>query len=116
MPVPGQPVRGSTSGRPLMVLLDLLGQRWTLRILWELRDAPASFRVLQERCEGLSPSVLNARLKRLRELGLIERAAGGYALTAWGRDLGQHFAGLDAWAMRWAAQLPSDGIDKTGEP
>jgi DNA-binding HxlR family transcriptional regulator len=31
-------VRGSKSGRPIMALLDLLGRRWTLRILWELRE------------------------------------------------------------------------------
>ena len=31
---PGQKVRGSQSGRPIMVLLDVLGQRWTLRVLW----------------------------------------------------------------------------------
>ena len=31
-------VRGSASGRPIMVLLDLLGRRWSLRIVWELRD------------------------------------------------------------------------------
>ena len=30
-------VRGSRTGRPIMALLDLLGRRWTLRILWELR-------------------------------------------------------------------------------
>jgi len=39
-------VRGSTTGRPIMVLLDLLGRRWTLRIVWELRDAPRRFREL----------------------------------------------------------------------
>ena len=38
--LPGQPVRGSASGRPIMALLDLLGRRWALRILWELRDGP----------------------------------------------------------------------------
>lgn len=106
------PVRGSTSGRPLMVLLDLIGQRWTLRILWELRDAPASFRALQARCDGLSPSVLNARLKRLRQARLIAHAADGYALTPDGRDLGRHFAALDAWATAWAAR----GAEGAGEP
>lgn len=105
-------VRGSTSGRPLMVLLDLIGQRWTLRILWELRAAPASFRTLQARCDGLSPSVLNARLKRLRAARLIVLDADGYALTPDGRDLGRHFAALDAWATAWAAGL-SEGA---GEP
>ena len=33
-------VRGSRTGRPVMALLDLLGRRWTLRIVWELRDGP----------------------------------------------------------------------------
>ena len=32
-PVPGRRVRGSSSGRPIMALLDLLGQRWMLRAL-----------------------------------------------------------------------------------
>jgi len=38
-PRPGRPVRGSRTGRPIMALLDLLGRRWVLRILWELREA-----------------------------------------------------------------------------
>jgi len=46
--VPGKPARGSKSGRPIMVLLDLLGRRWTLRIVWELRDQPRRFRDLQD--------------------------------------------------------------------
>lgn len=36
-PRPGVPVRGSTSGRQIMALLDILGRRWVLRIFWELR-------------------------------------------------------------------------------
>lgn len=106
-PTPGTPVRGSTSGRPLMALLDILGQRWTLRILWELRGAPASFRDLQARCDAISPTVLNARLKMLRDLDLVVLGDTGYCLTPWGRDLGSHFARLDQWATHWAAR--SDG-------
>src|SRR5204863_8999581 len=61
--------------RPIVRLLDLLGRRWTLRVLWELRDGGAfTFRVLQERCGGLSSSVLNARLAELRDAGIVERA------------------------------------------
>ena len=41
-------VRGSRSGRPVMALLDLLGRRWTLRIIWELREDRALTRVLSE--------------------------------------------------------------------
>ena len=43
-PRPGVPVRGSTTGRPLMAALDLLGQRWTLRVIWELRADALGFR------------------------------------------------------------------------
>ncbi|HJV56497.1 MAG TPA: transcriptional regulator, partial [Methylomirabilota bacterium] len=37
-PRPGWPVRGSRTGRPIMALMDLLGRRWALRVIWELRD------------------------------------------------------------------------------
>ena len=60
-----------------MAALDLLGRRWTLRVLWELRDgSAASFRELRERCDTMSTSVLNQRLTELREAGLVEHRRG----------------------------------------
>lgn len=96
-------VRGSRTGRPIMVLLDLLGRRWTLRVIWELRDEPLTFRALQERVDGISPSVLNARLRALREAGLIDRSEGeGYVLTDQAIELAELLLPLDAWARGWA--------------
>ncbi len=87
--------------RPIVRLLDLLGRRWTLRVLWELRDGEAfTFRVLQERCGGLSSSVLSARLAELRDAGIVERAGGGYRLSASGRALEEPLLALNAWANR----------------
>ena len=84
-----------------MRLLDLLGRRWTLRVLWELRDGEAStFRSLQERCGGLSSSVLSARLAELRDAGIVERADGGYRLSDSGRALTEPLLALNAWANR----------------
>ena len=85
-----------------MVLLDLLGQRWALRILWELRDGRLTFRHLQSRCDAVSPSVLNARLKTLRSGGIVDLEADGYGLTASGRELGEQLVNLDVWARKWA--------------
>jgi DNA-binding HxlR family transcriptional regulator len=100
---PGRPVRGSTTGRPLMVALDLLGRRWSLRILWELRDGPLGARALRERCDGMSPSVLYDRLGELIDAGLIaKREDQSYELSAMGRSLGKALAPLDQWARRWA--------------
>ena len=58
-------VRGSRTGRPIMVVLDLLGRRGALRILWELRAGPLTFRALQAASES-NPSLVNTRLAELR--------------------------------------------------
>jgi DNA-binding HxlR family transcriptional regulator len=103
-PLPGRPVRGSSSGRPLMAALDLLGRRWTLRILWELRDGGLGARALRRRCDDMSSSVLYGRLVDLRAAGLIAQAGDeAYELTSVGRELGDAIAPLQQWADRWAA-------------
>lgn len=114
-PLPGRRVRGSRTGRPVMALLDLLGRRGTLRLLWELRDGhPQSFRLLRASADGISPSVLNTRLKELREARLVELADEGYVLTRHGMELTHHLGPLNRWAHGWAnhtdladAQLPA---------
>lgn len=109
-PRPGRPVRGSTTGRPLMAALDLLGQRWTLRVLWELRDGPLGPRAMLTRCAGLSSSVLYRRIRDLEGAGLVSRRhEGGYALTDLGRDLGDAIAPLDRWSRRWAEDRAGRG-------
>ena len=102
-PRPGRPVRGSTTGRPLMAALDLLGRRWALRILWELRDGPLGARALRERCDGMSSSVLYERLRELAGAGLVEQDEDErYRLTRQGASLGAAIEPLDRWARRWA--------------
>jgi DNA-binding HxlR family transcriptional regulator len=94
-------VRGSRTSRPIMVLLDLLGRRWSLRILWELRAAPLTSRALRTACDEASPTVLQARLSELREAGFVELGeAGGYRLTALGRELCETFMPLHRFAER----------------
>jgi DNA-binding HxlR family transcriptional regulator len=102
-PRPGKPVRGSTTGRPIMAAMDLLGRRWALRIIWELRDGPVGARALLARCEGLSSSVLYQRLGELTATGLAAATDAGYELTPLGAGLGRALAPLDAWADEWAA-------------
>jgi DNA-binding HxlR family transcriptional regulator len=106
-PAPGQPVRGSSTGRPIMALLDLLGRRWALRVVWELRDDPLAFRALQERCGGVSSSVLNERLRELRDAGAVDHGEGGYLLTGEGRRLLDAFGPLSEWAERWERRAGS---------
>ena len=105
-PRPGRAVRGSRTGRPIMALMDLLGRRWALRVVWELREDRLTFRALQEACGGVSPSVLNERLRELRESGLLDSmGTDGYGLTALGRELIEQFLPLVAWSTKWTAAI-----------
>lgn len=105
-PQPGKPVRGSTTGRPIMALLDLLGRRWVLRILWELRDDALGFRELQARCDGMSSSVLAARLGDMTAAAIVAKDGDEhYALTDEGRALLGALGGLNDWAERWARRM-----------
>lgn len=98
-------MRGSSTGRPLMAALDLLGRRWSLRVLWELRHGPLGARALRARCDDMSPSVLYQRLAELTDAGLVERADDQrYQLTQIGRDLGAALDPLDRWARRWTKE------------
>jgi DNA-binding HxlR family transcriptional regulator len=94
-----------------MVVLDLLGRRWALRVLWELRDEGVpTFRELQARCGHISSSVLNERLRELREAGIVAEPVGrGYRLTDEGHGLLQALAPIDAWSRRWAERAPPRG-------
>ena len=101
---PGVPVRNSQSGQPIMAALDLLGRRWSLRILWCLRQGERkSSRVLQTECGISSPNVLMSRLKELRESGIVNlEEGGGYALTGLGLKLINALGPLAAWSDQWA--------------
>ena len=96
-------VRGSRTGRPIMALLDLLGRRWTLRIIWELReDRALTSRALRTACDEASPTIMQARLSELREAGFVELVQGdGYRLTALGKELSENFLPLHRFAERW---------------
>lgn len=105
IPRPGRNVRGSRSGRPIMAALDLLGRRWALRILWELRAGPLPFRALRAACGDVSPAVLNTRLSELREAGIVASTTDGYAVTTMGQELAASLQPLSAWAQRWSRRL-----------
>jgi DNA-binding HxlR family transcriptional regulator len=90
------------SRHPINELLDLLGRRWALRILWELREGPLPFRRLRAACGQVSTSVLSQRLRELRAAGIVELDVHDYGLTEQGAELGEHLVALSAWARRWA--------------
>jgi DNA-binding HxlR family transcriptional regulator len=96
------------AGRPVEFALDLLGRRWAMRLVWELRRTALSFSELRRRT-GISPTVLSARLEELGEAGVVERDAGRrYRLSGPGRELARVLYELN----RWAEQA---GVSSRGE-
>lgn len=111
MPATGKAVRGSRTGRPIMVLLDLLGRRWALRILWELRERSLTSRALREACDDASPTVIQSRVAEMREAGwLALNPAGGYGLTASGQELLATLTPLHQFAERWSQRETTAAI------
>jgi len=105
IPIPGKPVRGSKTGVPIMALFDLLGRTWAMGVIWQLQNGPYTFRELQERCESISPSILNSRIKDLKEADIVERTLDGYQLTERGNELIKLLLPFGEWSMNWAKEV-----------
>ncbi len=87
--------------------LDVVGNRWTLLIIRELRPGPRRFIDLVDGLPGISRKLLTERLRDLERDGVITRrqlpppvARQVYELTEEGRDLATAMAPLIAWGAR----------------
>jgi DNA-binding HxlR family transcriptional regulator len=91
--------------------LNVLGQKWVLRIIRALGEETQRFCELQDALGGANSATLSQRLKLLEDEGLIDRRTVStvppwveYSLTDKGADLGRAIGGIDRWAERWASQ------------
>lgn len=97
---------------PLLMLVDLLGRRHALALLWELRGGPQPFRALA-RTVGAPEPAATQRLRELRDSGLVEvDEAGDYRLTAHGRRLQGTLDPLAAFAGSWHRLTPRQRIPR----
>ena len=92
---------------PVAHSLDIVGDRWALLVVRELRLGPKRFSDLQASLPRAGPNVLAARLRELTETGVLVRRrlpppAGSpvYQLTEWGAELEPVFEALARWGMR----------------
>ncbi len=93
---------------PVAEAAKLFGDKWTLIVLRDLADGPRRFTELAHSGEGISPSVLTARLRELEERRLITRTSYNeipprveYALTQKGLDALPVVDALRAYGARW---------------
>jgi DNA-binding HxlR family transcriptional regulator len=91
--------------------LNVLGQKWVMRIIRALGERTQRFCELQDALGGANSATLSQRLKLLEDEELIERREVSvvppwveYSLTAKGDDLRDAIGGIDRWAERWSAR------------
>lgn len=84
--------------------LDLIGERWALLVVRELLHGPKRFAELRRGLFSASPNVLSQRLRELQQGGVVQRAGGGYELTARGRELHPLLLALGRWGARSTAR------------
>jgi len=90
--------------------LNVLGQKWVMRIVRVLGERTQRFCELQDALGGANSATLSQRLKLLEDEGLVDRTAVSevppwveYSLTTKGSDLRRAIVGIDRWADRWAS-------------
>ncbi|MBF6217875.1 MULTISPECIES: winged helix-turn-helix transcriptional regulator [Nocardia] len=104
--------RDDPSNVPLLATMDLLGQRWILRILWELEPDRLGFLELRRRMGNCSSSMLSVRLQHLQSAGLIAKNPDkSYELTTAGSELGTALGPVWDWSRRWRVTPTESGTD-----
>jgi DNA-binding HxlR family transcriptional regulator len=92
---------------PVANTLDLVGDKWTLLIVRDMRHGRRTYGELADSPEGIPTNILADRLKRLEDAGIIARTAYqerpvryAYTLTAKGEDLGELLGALVRWGKK----------------
>ncbi len=97
---------------PVAKTAELLGEKWALLIVRELLYGSTRFSEFQRAISGISPTMLNKRLKELEANGLITKDDHDYHLTAAGEDLAPLVRQFAIWGMRWGrGDLPDTDLD-----
>jgi DNA-binding HxlR family transcriptional regulator len=102
---------------PVAATARILGMRWTLQILHNLRQR-RRFCELQKRVRNVNPTTLSQRLKFLESQGVLRRILISdmpphveYELTEKGRDLLPILDSMARWANRWMGRVDGDNAD-----
>lgn len=96
---------GAAQCQQMRLLLDRVGEKWSLLVVIALRQEAQRFNALRRQLPGVSPRMLARTVKGLERDGLVSRTVHptvppqvDYALTALGQSLLQPVDALLQWA------------------
>jgi DNA-binding HxlR family transcriptional regulator len=94
------------------VVLDRIGDRWTVLLVVALAHGPLRFSQLRSKIEGITPKVLTQTLRALERDGVVTRTVFAqvpprvdYELTELGHDLLAPIDAIRVWAEQHAARI-----------
>jgi DNA-binding HxlR family transcriptional regulator len=94
----------------LALAMDLVGGKWKMAVLWQLRERPVRFGELKRRLAGVTQKMLTQQLRELEELGLVTRTVHmvvppkvEYSLAPEGEKLVPVLSALCQWSGEYAA-------------
>lgn len=95
---------------------EVFGERWTPLVVRELLCGSTRFNDIRRGVPRISTTLLAQRLRKLEEIGVVERARGAgsleYRLTAAGEELRPLVMALGHWGARWiGSRLKRDQLD-----
>lgn len=98
-------VEGALEPCPIRDILDRIGDRWSLLVLWSLIDGSRRFTELRRDIGDISQRMLAQTVRRLEQDGLVSRTVTpsvpqrvDYALTPLGRSFIEPLNVLIEWA------------------
>jgi DNA-binding HxlR family transcriptional regulator len=97
---------------PTRQVINRVGDRWSLLVLYALEDGTLRFQQLRRAVGGVSQKMLTQTLRTLERDGLVTRTVYAsvppkveYSLTQLGTDLSEPVAAIRAWAYRHMDQI-----------
>lgn len=97
--------------------LEVVGEWWTLLVVWAIRNEVHRFEPIQKELD-IARNILSDRLKTLETAGVVEKRLYTdrpkryeYHLTPMGHDLDGVMTALDGWGNKWfrnSASSPGD--------
>jgi DNA-binding HxlR family transcriptional regulator len=97
---------------PTRVVLDRIGDKWTVLVIGALEGGPLRFTEVRARIGGVAPKVLTQTLRAMERDGLLTRTVHAqvpprvdYELTALGASLTAPIAMLTDWAETHLTQI-----------
>jgi DNA-binding HxlR family transcriptional regulator len=97
---------------PTQQILDVIGNKWSVIVIYCLAYQTRRYKQLERKIEGISQKVLTQTLRRLENNGLVKRqvypvvpAQVEYSLTPLGETLVEPLSLLAEWSEQYIAEV-----------